>query len=94
LQITLRPELKSVVTQGADAVVLYELETAAPAAATTLVTEWRHLENGKISRVQSVFDAARLTRCSRARAQRISSGASTAIAETRPPELCKETKIK
>jgi quinol monooxygenase YgiN len=56
LQITRRLEVQSVVAQGADAVVLYELETTAPAAATTLVTEWHHIENGKISRVQSVFD--------------------------------------
>jgi quinol monooxygenase YgiN/ketosteroid isomerase-like protein len=56
LQITRRLEVKSVVSQGADAVVLFELETTAPAAATTLVSEWHHVENGKISRVQSVFD--------------------------------------
>jgi quinol monooxygenase YgiN len=56
LQITVRLEVKSIVAQGADAVVLFELETTAPAAATTLVTEWHHIENGKISRVQSVFD--------------------------------------
>ena len=56
LQITRRLEVQSIVTQGADAVILYELETTAPAAATTLVTEWHHVENGKITRVQSVFD--------------------------------------
>jgi hypothetical protein len=32
------------------------LETTAPAAATTLVTERHHVENGRISTVQSVFD--------------------------------------
>lgn len=56
LQITRRLEVKSIVAQGGDAVILFELETIAPAAATTLVTEWHHIENGKISRVQSVFD--------------------------------------
>lgn len=56
LQITRRLEVKSIVAQGADAVILFELETTAPAAATTLVTEWHHVENGKIARVQSVFD--------------------------------------
>jgi hypothetical protein len=56
LQITRRLEIKSLVSQGADAVILFELETTAPAAATTLVAEWHHIENGKISRVQSVFD--------------------------------------
>jgi hypothetical protein len=56
LQITVHLEAKSVVAQAADAVILFELETTAPVAATTLVTEWHHIENGKISRVQSVFD--------------------------------------
>ena len=56
LQITRRLEVKSIVAQGADAVILFELETTAPAAATTLVTEWHHIENGKITTVQSVFD--------------------------------------
>ena len=56
LQITSRLEVKSIVAQGADAVILFELETAAPAAATTLVTEWHHIENGRIAKVQPVFD--------------------------------------
>ena len=56
LQITRRLEVKSIVAQGADAVILFELETTAPAAATTLVTEWHHVQNGRITRVQSVFD--------------------------------------
>jgi hypothetical protein len=37
-------------------VILFELGTTAPTAATKLVTEWRHIENGIIARVQSVFD--------------------------------------
>lgn len=56
LLITRRLEVKSIVAQGVDAVILFELETTAPAAATTLVTEWHHIENGRITRVQSVFD--------------------------------------
>jgi len=32
------------------------LETKAPAAATTLVAEWRQIKNGKISRVESALD--------------------------------------
>lgn len=56
LSITRRLEIKSIVAQGADAVILFELETTAPVAATTLVTEWHHISNGKITRVQSVFD--------------------------------------
>ncbi len=38
------------------AAVLFELETRAPAAATTLVAEWHQIKNGKISRVESAFD--------------------------------------
>jgi hypothetical protein len=56
LQITRRLEVKSILAQGADAVILFELETTPPAAATTLVTEWHHVENGKITKVQSAFD--------------------------------------
>ena len=56
LSITRRLEIKSVVAQGADAVILYELETVAPVAATTLMTEWHHISGGKIANVQSIFD--------------------------------------
>ena len=56
LLITRRLEIKSLVAQGSDAVILFELETVAPVAATTLVAEWHHISGGKIAKVQSVFD--------------------------------------
>ena len=56
LQVTLRLDVRKIVSQGADAVILFELETEAPVECTTLVTEWHQVTDGKISRVQSVFD--------------------------------------
>src|SRR5262245_47592043 len=56
LQVTLRLDVRKIVSQGADAVILFELETKAPVECTTLVTEWHQVKDGKISRVQSVFD--------------------------------------
>ena len=56
LQLTVRLEVKKIVVEGSDAVVLYELETRGPAAATTLVTEWHQMHDGEIARIQSVFD--------------------------------------
>jgi ketosteroid isomerase-like protein len=56
LQITVRLEVKKIIAEGNDAVVLFELETTAPVAATTLVAEWHQVKQGKISHVQSVFD--------------------------------------
>jgi len=56
LQITVRLDVKKIIAQGDDAVVFFELETKAPAAATTLVAEWHQVKNGKIRHVQSVFD--------------------------------------
>jgi quinol monooxygenase YgiN len=56
LQITARLEVKKIIAQAIDVVVLFELETTASVAATTLVAEWHRVENGKICRVQSVFD--------------------------------------
>jgi ketosteroid isomerase-like protein len=56
LSVTVRLEVKKIIAEGDDAVVLFELETKAPAAATTLVAEWHQVKDGKISQVQSVFD--------------------------------------
>ncbi len=56
LQITLRLDVQKIVVQGNDVMVLFELETKAPVEATTLVAEWHQVVNGKITRVQSVFD--------------------------------------
>jgi len=56
LQITIRLDVQKMIVQGSDVMVLFELETTAPAAATTLVAEWHRVTDGKIARVQSVFD--------------------------------------
>ena len=56
LQVVVRLDVKKIIAQGNDVAVFFELETKAPAAATTLVAEWHQLKNGKISHVQSAFD--------------------------------------
>ncbi len=56
LQITVRLDVKKIIAEGNDAAVFFELETMAPAEATTLVAEWHQVRNGKISRVESAFD--------------------------------------
>jgi hypothetical protein len=56
LQITVRLDVKAIIAEGNDVAVFFELETKAPAAATTLVAEWHQIKNGKISRVESAFD--------------------------------------
>lgn len=56
LQITVRLDVKKIIAEGNDAAVFFELETRAPAEATTLVAEWHQVKNGKISRVESAFD--------------------------------------
>ena len=56
LQVTVRLDVRKIVSQGTDAVILFELETKAPVEGTTLVTEWHQVVEGKIRRVQSVFD--------------------------------------
>jgi len=49
LGITTRVDVKTVIAQGADAVVLFELETT-PAA------DWQKARSGKILEVRSAFD--------------------------------------
>ena len=56
LGITTRLDVKTIIAEGNQAGIFFELETVAPAAATTLVAEWHQIENGKIRRVQSAFD--------------------------------------
>jgi hypothetical protein len=56
LQITVRLEMKKIIAEGNDVAVFFELETKAPAEATTLVAEWHQVKNGKIFRVESAFD--------------------------------------
>ena len=56
LSITVRLDVKKIIAEGNDVAVFFELETRAPAAATTLVAEWHQVRNGKISHVESAFD--------------------------------------
>jgi hypothetical protein len=56
LQITVRLDVKTIIAERDQAAIFFELETKAPAAATTLVAEWHTVRDGKIVRVQSAFD--------------------------------------
>jgi ketosteroid isomerase-like protein len=56
LSITVRLDVKTIIAEGNNVAVFFELETKAPAAATTLVAEWHQIKDGKIARVSSAFD--------------------------------------
>jgi len=56
MSIVTRLDVKVIIGEGDDAAIFMEMETAAPAAATTLVAEWHQVKNGKIVRAQSAFD--------------------------------------
>ena len=56
LRIVTALDVKLLIGEGDDAVVFFELETTAPAAARTLVAEWHQTRNGKIVRARSAFD--------------------------------------
>jgi hypothetical protein len=56
LQIVTRLDVKVIIGEGDNAAIFFELETTAPAAATTLVAEWHQTRDGKIVRAQSAFD--------------------------------------
>jgi hypothetical protein len=56
LSVTVRLEVKKIISEGNDAAIFFDLETKAPAEATVLVAEWHQLKNGKISHVESAFD--------------------------------------
>jgi ketosteroid isomerase-like protein len=56
LSITTRLDVRTIVAEGDQAAIFFELETVAPAAATTLVAEWHQVRDGRIRRVQSAFD--------------------------------------
>jgi SnoaL-like domain len=56
LQITVRLDVKAIIAEGENVAIFFELETKAPAAATTLVAEWHQVKDGKIVHVQSAFD--------------------------------------
>jgi hypothetical protein len=54
--VTVRLDVRTIIAEGDQAAIFFELETKAPAAAITLVAEWHQVKNGKIARVQSAFD--------------------------------------
>jgi len=56
LQVVVGLDVKKIIAEENDAAIFFELETTAPAAATTLVAEWHRIKNGKISHVESAFD--------------------------------------
>ena len=56
LGVTARLDVKTIIAQGDEAAIFFELETFAPVAATTFVAEWHQVSGGKIRRVQSAFD--------------------------------------
>ncbi|HET7440476.1 MAG TPA: nuclear transport factor 2 family protein [Terriglobales bacterium] len=56
MQITVRLDIKTIIAEQNEAAIFFELETKAPAKATTLVAEWHQVKNGKIYHVESAFD--------------------------------------
>jgi hypothetical protein len=56
MSIVTRLDVKVIIGEGENAAIFIEMETTAPAAATTLVAEWHQVKNGKIVRAQSAFD--------------------------------------
>jgi quinol monooxygenase YgiN/ketosteroid isomerase-like protein len=56
LQVTIRLEVKVIISQGNNAAVFFDLETKAPAEGKVLVAEWHRFRQGKISHVRSAFD--------------------------------------
>ncbi len=56
LAITRALRVKTIVAQDEDAAIFFDLESSAPAEATTLVAEWHKVRNGKIFQVRSAFD--------------------------------------
>ena len=56
MQIVVRLDIRAVIAEGNDVAVFFELETKAPAEATTLVAEWHQVDGGKIRHVESAFD--------------------------------------
>ncbi|HYV94287.1 MAG TPA: nuclear transport factor 2 family protein [Chitinophagales bacterium] len=56
LSITVRLDVRKIITEGSDAAIFFELETKAPAEGIVLVAEWHQVMNGKIFHVRSAFD--------------------------------------
>ena len=56
LQVTVSLDVQTIIAEGVDAAVFFELETKAPVEATTFVAEWHQVRDGKIYHVRSAFD--------------------------------------
>jgi hypothetical protein len=56
LSITVRIDVKTIIEQGDEAAIFFDLVTKPPIDATTFVAEWHQVTGGKIRRVQSAFD--------------------------------------
>src|SRR6185295_12289323 len=56
LGITKRIDVKTIVSEGDQAAIFFDLETIGPVEGTTFVAEWHQVRNERIVRVQSAFD--------------------------------------
>jgi len=56
LSVTVRLDVKKIISEESDAAVFFELQTKAPAEGTVLVAKWHQVKNGKIWHVESAFD--------------------------------------
>jgi hypothetical protein len=56
LSITVRLDVKTIIGEGSNAAIFFELETRAPAEATVLVAEWHQVRGERIAHVESAFD--------------------------------------
>ena len=56
LQITVRLKVKTIIAEGNEAAIFFELETRAPAEGIVLVAEWHRIKDGRIAHVESAFD--------------------------------------
>ena len=56
MSITKRLDVLAVIAEGNEVAVFFELETGAPAPATTLVAEWHRVRDGKVYHARSAFD--------------------------------------
>lgn len=56
LGITKQIDVKTIVAEGDQAAIFFDLVTTGPVEGTTFVAEWHQVRNGKIARVQSAFD--------------------------------------
>jgi hypothetical protein len=57
LGITTKLEVKTIIADGNNVAVFFDLETKSPAKGNVLVAEWHQIKDGKIYRVRSAFDA-------------------------------------